>query len=143
MKLYLDSAYVAKLYLPEPDSERVRALIGGADSLYSSAWCVAEVCCAVHRHVQEGKLPRTAASAAVRTFLDHIARQGWSLLPVTEEILYGVATSLQSVPAKVFLRAGDAIHLVSAKAAGFSEIWSSDRHLLRAAPHFGLAGRSV
>jgi hypothetical protein len=32
---------------------------------------------------------------------------------------------------------------VSARDAGFSEIWSNDRHLLAAARHFGLRGRSV
>jgi predicted nucleic acid-binding protein len=41
------------------------------------------------------------------------------------------------------LRAGDAIHLASARHEGFSEIWTNDRHMLKAASHFGLAGRSV
>jgi hypothetical protein len=38
---------------------------------------------------------------------------------------------------------GDAIHLVTALEASFPEIWSNDRHLLGAAEHFGLRGRSV
>jgi predicted nucleic acid-binding protein len=41
------------------------------------------------------------------------------------------------------LRAGDAIHIVSAVEAGFNEIWTNDRHLLAAAAHFGLKGRCV
>jgi predicted nucleic acid-binding protein len=50
---------------------------------------------------------------------------------------------IPELPDGVFLRSGDAIHLVNASQAGFPEVWTNDRHLLSAAPHFGLAGRSV
>jgi len=43
----------------------------------------------------------------------------------------------------MYLRAGDAIHLAAAQNAGLSEIWSNDKRLLRAAPAFGLTGKSV
>jgi hypothetical protein len=50
---------------------------------------------------------------------------------------------MKRLPAGVFLRAGDAIHLGSARLAGFSEVWSNDGHLLAAAGQFGLKARSV
>ena len=65
------------------------------------------------------------------------------MVPLMEEILRRVDAAVDTLPAQVFLRAGDAIHLVSARAAGITEIWSNDQHLLRAARHFGLTGRSV
>ena len=46
-------------------------------------------------------------------------------------------------PADVPLRAGDAIHAATALETGETEIWTSDRHLLAAVAHFGLAGRSA
>ena len=49
----------------------------------------------------------------------------------------------RALPAAAYLRAGDAIHLVSAGGAGFTEIWTSDRHLLAAAAYFGIEGRRV
>jgi hypothetical protein len=58
-------------------------------------------------------------------------------------VFYGVESAVQNLPANVLLRAGDAVHLVTAKLAGFSEIWTNDRRLLQAAPHFGLTGKSV
>lgn len=44
---------------------------------------------------------------------------------------------------KLYIRTLDALHLVSAADSGFGEILTNDRHMLAAAPHFGLAGRSV
>ena len=65
------------------------------------------------------------------------------LLPVSASLLRDVESAMERLPPDVFLRAGDAIHLVSAREAGFTEIWSNDRRLLAAARHFGLKGRSV
>jgi predicted nucleic acid-binding protein len=41
------------------------------------------------------------------------------------------------------MRAGDAIHLVSAAEYGFDEIWTNDRQLLAGAAYAGLTGRTV
>ena len=55
-ELYLDSAYVAKFYVNEPDSSAVRQLVWEIERRSSSTWCLAEVACVFHRHVREGAL---------------------------------------------------------------------------------------
>ncbi len=141
--MYLDSAYIAKFYVNEGDSKAVRDLIGGAASLVSSAWAVGEVSCVLHRHMRENKLTQRQFRELLDAFLRHAGQEVWTLLPVTSRTLQKMTLLVRSAPAGVYLRAGDAVHLAAAMEAEEREIWTNDRHLLSAAEHFGLSGRSV
>ena len=48
-----------------------------------------------------------------------------------------------SAPLQIFLRTADAVHLATAQELGERDVWTNDRHMLAAAPYFGLTGRSV
>jgi predicted nucleic acid-binding protein len=141
--LYFDTAYLGKCYWNEPDGKAVREMARQADGLFSSAICIAEMACLAHRKVREG--PATAADATTSRdlFLDDVRNGVITVMPVTERLLRRVETLTRTLSPSCYLRACDALHLVTAVDLGFSEIWTNDRHLLAAAPHFGLAGRSV
>ncbi len=141
--MYLDSAYIAKFYVNERDSLAVRALIRSADSLLSSAWALGEVTCAFHRHLREGSLSKAQCRELTHAFLEHVEDGIWTLLPVNEALLKRLVSIVSAAPAGVYLRAGDAVHLITARDAGETEIWTNDRHLLAAATHFGMVGRLV
>ena len=143
MRLYFDTAYVAKCYLNEPGGVKVRKLAVEATGLYSSSWSVAELACALHRQIRDRLISEEEAARQRRYFLKDVRNGVWVLLPVSDRLLFELEARVGSLPASLFLRAGDAIHLVTAQGAGFSEIWTNDRHLLAAAPFFGLTGRSV
>jgi predicted nucleic acid-binding protein len=141
--MYLDSAYIAKFYVNEPDSAAVRAAIRRAGSLVSSAWSIGEVTCVLHRHAREGSLSQAQCRELSRAFLEHADAGVWKLIPVSESLLRRMSLLVSDAPRGVYLRAGDAVHLTTAQDLGEREIWTNDRHLLAAAPHFGLTGRSV
>jgi predicted nucleic acid-binding protein len=140
---YFDSAYVAKCYLNDPDSQRVRDLVKEPVELVSSAICIAEVSCAIHRRVREKAITRRQGEDLCESFRQHVRDGIWSLVPLSERLLWAVAQAMQRLPQNVYVRAGDAIHLVSARERGLVEIWSNDRHLILAAEHFGLKGCTV
>lgn len=140
---YFDAAYIAKCYLNEPDGAAVRELARSAPALSSSALCIAELACVFHRRILEGALALKAAVTLRESFLEDIRNGVWLLRPVTDHVLRQVEFLTRSLSSDTFLRAGDAIHIVTAVEAGFNEIWTNDRHLLSAAAHFGVKGRSV
>jgi predicted nucleic acid-binding protein len=48
-----------------------------------------------------------------------------------------------SAPPGLFIRTADAVHLSTAQEIGERQVWTNDRHMLAAAPWFGLEGRSI
>jgi predicted nucleic acid-binding protein len=141
--MYLDSAYIAKFYVNERDSGTVRDLIRTANVLLSSAWATGEVVCAFHRHLREGCLSPSQFRQLRDAFLNDVEAGLWTLLPVDAKLLRRTALLIGAAPTTVYLRAGDAVHLATVQDAGEREIWTNDRHLLAAAAHFGIAGRSA
>ena len=67
----------------------------------------------------------------------------WEWLPLTTAVMTAVVDAYGSLPRDVFLRTGDAVHLLSARDHGLDEVYSNDRRLLAAAPYLGLTGRDV
>lgn len=142
--MYLDSAYIAKFYVNEPDAPAVRRLIQGATTqIQSSAWAIAEVNCVFHRHVREGSLSVAQGKQLIDLFRTHVEGGSWSLTPLSDSLLRMTATLIRGLPKNVPLRAGDAVHLATALDLGEATIWTNDRHLLAAAAHVGLVGKSV
>ena len=141
--MYLDSAYIAKYYVNEPDAAAVRKAIRRASHLCSSALALAEVTCVFHRHAREGSLTSAQGHELIDLFRDHADSGIWNLFPVTESLLRRTSLLIRGVPADLPLRAADAIHIATALDSGETELWTNDRHLLAAARHFGINGRSV
>ena len=141
--MYLDSAYIAKYYVNEPDAAAVRKLIRRASFICSSFWAVVEVTCVFHRHVREGSLTPAQGRELIDVFRGHVESDLWNLIPITDALLRRTATLIRGVPASVPIRAGDAVHLASVLEVGEPEMWTNDRHLLAAATHFGITARSV
>jgi predicted nucleic acid-binding protein len=136
--IYFDSCYLAKLYLMESDSARVRARAETSDGLACCATGRGEVVATFHRHFRDKRLTQREfrqLAAQVEADLDAGL---WTALPVTSSLVEAQAQRMAMLPASVFLRAADALHLACAAEAGLHEVYSSDRHLVAAAPHFGL-----
>jgi predicted nucleic acid-binding protein len=140
---YFDTAYLLKLYRTEPGSEAVRALAAKADVLVCSLHGRAELIAAAHRKVREGTATRAHVDALLAQVAADRAAGALDWLPITEAHLDRVTAAFRRAPSTVYLRAADALHLASAAEAGFVEIYSNDRHLLAAAPLFGLRGLDV
>ncbi|OGV61477.1 MAG: hypothetical protein A3K19_19965 [Lentisphaerae bacterium RIFOXYB12_FULL_65_16] len=141
--IYFDTAYIIKVYLREAGSEAVMRTANESGGLASSALAFSEFHAALHRNLREGALERREFEAVLTHFGSDVELDMWHWLPVTMSVHQRVAATYRALPASVFLRAADGIHLATAAEHGFSHIYSNDERMLAAAPHFGLTGVNV
>lgn len=141
--IYFDTAYIVKCYIHEPGSDTVRALLRQNLTGASSALARVEFFTSVLRTVREGRLD-VRVLRTVFTILEEDEQCGiWTWLPLTTQLLDATVRSLRKLAPSIPLRAGDAIHIACAREHGFREICTNDRHLMAAAPHFGISAVNV
>lgn len=141
--IYLDSSYLVRLYLRQPGSDEVVAWISGQGDIVCCLHGRLEVVSALKRQQREGHIAARGMRAALREMAADESSTLLQWLPVTRELVDSACARMAALPPTVFLRAADAQHLACAREAGLKEIHSHDRHLLAAAPHFGLRGVDV
>lgn len=136
--IYLDAAYIAKFYVEEDDSERVRALLDSAPVAASCLHAMAEVASVFHRKLREGNIPQEDFDFFCAQFESDCEAGLWTWLPMPESLVQSVRRKMSKLAPTTFIRAADALHLMCAEAEGCTAIHTSDRHMKAAAPAFGL-----
>lgn len=142
-QFFFDAAYLGKLHWIERGSSEVLALAATADQIVCSLHGRAEFCSIGFRKVREGLATQVALEGVFAQFNADMASDAIRLLPLTDAILDRIETVFATAPATTYLRAADALHLSTAAEHGFTEVHSNDKHLLAAAPLFGLTGVDV
>lgn len=141
--LYFDAAFIAKFYLQEPESEAVRALAEDSPGVVSMAIGRLETELVFSRKLREGALTASGHEALIAQFQIDCEDGLWSWLPVTDELVDAARNATRTLPSSVFVRSLDALHLTCASWHGYERIYSNDKNLMRAAPHFGLQADSL
>jgi predicted nucleic acid-binding protein len=141
--IYLDTSYLVKIYGDEPGADDVLVWLEGKSGLVCAVHGRLELFAAFKRHQREGRLPGSRLTALIKQVIQDESSQLLHWLPVSPELITTACDKIAEMPPAVFLRAADALHLAAAADAGLKEIYSHDRHLLAAAPHFGLKGLDV
>lgn len=141
--IYFDAAYLAKFYLDEPETEAVRARAALEGQVGCCVLGRIEVVSVFHRKLREKSRTKTEFRALIDQFATDCEGGLWTWFPLTTAIQNAAAAKFRSLPDTVFLRSGDAIHLACASEHGLTTIFTNDRHLLAAAPHFGLSGSVI
>ena len=140
---YFDSAYIAKFYLDEPESEDVRQLAESLGQVRCASIGQAEVAAVFHRKFRERSIGAEAFREVIAQFDDDCRQALWTWLPLTSVLVTATAAAFARLPRSVFLRAADAVHLMCAYEHGLTEIYTNDRHMSAAARHFRLKAKTV
>ncbi len=140
--IYFDTSYLVRLYYQDPGADQIRAL-AATDHIACAALGQVEMMAAFHRKLRERAIKPAAYAALADQVEAHIKAGAFHWLAQDGEVLSRVRQVYRNLPASVFLRGADAIHLGTAAEAGFRIVYSNDAHLLAAARHFGIEGRNV
>src|SRR5437763_926374 len=85
--LYFDAAFIAKLYLQEPESDAVRAFTEDSPGIASLVIGRLETELVFSRKLREGALTPGAHEALIAQFQVDCEDGLWSFLPVTDELV--------------------------------------------------------
>jgi len=140
---YYDANYLFKLQCVENGTLEVRSHAATVHVLVCAMHGRAEFASAAFRKVREGTASALQYLALLSQVREETTAGHIQWLPLTDGILERVETVFATAPVAAYLRAADAIHLATAAENGYSEIFSNDKHLLAAAPLFGLRGVNV
>jgi predicted nucleic acid-binding protein len=141
--IYFDTSYLLKCYINENGSAEVRELAAGAGRIACCEYGRGELFSGFHRCLREGKLTRGELDVIIEQYETDESDHIWSWLPFGRSLIASVVTTFKTLPEDVFLRTGDAIHLVCARNHDLPVVYTSDQHMLRAAPFLGLDARNV
>ena len=140
--IYFDASYLVRLYYNDRGYEEVRHL-ASTDSLACAQHGQAEVIAALHRKYREGSLTLTVYQSVLQQFAEDIHADAFRWLLLSPSVLDRIRVDFETLPRRNFLRASDALHLAIASENGFRQLYSNDKNLLAAAPHFGIRGVNV
>jgi len=140
---YFDVSYLAKLHWREPGTAEVEALAHTLPAIACSTHGRVEFAAVGHRKIRENAADLAQARSAFAQLERDTTAGGILWLPLDRSIYARVESFFLNDPGTVFLRASDALHLACAAGHGCKEVYSNDRHLLAAAPLFGLKGINV
>lgn len=127
--IYLDTSVVISILLPEPQSPTAMAWFARTDSsLASSWWLLPEAHSAISLKRKLRQI-NDAQEAMARRELDHFITSAIRLIPASPDV-FRLAAKLTGQH-KQNLRAGDALHVASAKISGAKSLATFDTTMAR------------
>jgi predicted nucleic acid-binding protein len=135
--VYIDASALAKVYMPEPESEQLEAFLKGRRDLIISELCCTEVISAVARRNREGALGARQANEIRITLLADARSGSFRRLDITPAIHREAERILMST-GSVPLRTLDALHIALALSGQAQRVVTFDPRLAEAAALNGL-----
>jgi len=135
--VYLDTSALAKLFLPEADSDEVEEVLRGRSDLMISDLAVTEFVSVLVRRVREGTLRSAEARPLHQRLLRDLDGGEFLRVDATEPCHRQAERLLFTLGTRAPLRAADALHLALASIAGARALFTFDRRLAAAATSLG------
>lgn len=133
---YWDTSCLAKLYVPEPDSDVFQDFAARGDVIRTSTLSRLEFFVLVHRKEAEGNLRPGGARKAVAQYDEDIASNQILVVPPDAKVLVPFEAIVRQCAFRkpsLLVRTLDALHLATAQATGETVIVTTDKRMREAA----------
>jgi predicted nucleic acid-binding protein len=134
--VYVDSSALVKVFVPEPASSDVQAVLHGREDLFVSDLVITEVISSVARRAREGSVAQERLESLAHTLLDAVADRVFRKLDLTAEVHREAERLILALPFP--MRAADSLHLALAAESGCRTVLTFDSRLSRASSFVGL-----
>ena len=131
--VYLDTSALAKIYVPEPESESLEAAVLGRRDLLVSDLAVTELTSALARRARAGDLDHASAKRIYTGLIRDLTDGQYRWVEVTREVHRAAERLLLGPARRTGLRAADALHLALANIVGARVLVSFDVRMRDAA----------
>jgi len=136
--IFCDTSTLAKFYIEEPGFLAVRRAFESSQQIQASELARVELMSVLHRRLREKKWTEAQFLSATNQFTRDDLAGCWKWLPLAPAVTEAAAQTFATLPANIFLRASDCIHLVTALHHKIDTIHTHDRHQAAAATTLGL-----
>ena len=136
--IFCDTSALAKYYVDENGSTGLRSRLDSEDAVIASELARVELMSVFHRRMRERDWTREQFQTAANQLSRDDTARYWTWLPLSSFIIGAASQLYLSLPASVFLRASDCLHLVTALHHGFEEVCTLDRRQQQAVQVLGL-----
>lgn len=135
--VYVDTSALAKIYVPERESEPLEAALDRRRDLFVSELAVTELTSALARRAREGDIAAPHLQRIYRRVQSDLADGEFRRVELTASAHREAERILMGIGRHVVLRAADALHLALASLAGARALVTFDRRMAEAARAIG------
>jgi len=136
--LFVDTSSLVKFYYPEPDSDKVEAILLQSERIYISSLTVVEMSSALSKKVRTGELRKEQEVVLWNTFLDDLQTGQMEIVTLDDRHYFKAADLIREFGRKYSIKTLDSLQLALASSLYDSKFLCSDKTLFKVASKMGI-----
>lgn len=136
--IFIDTSALVKFYYPEPESDRIEAILLRAEQIYISSLTIVEMASALSKKIRMGDLKKEQETVLWTTFLDDLQTGQMEIVTLDERHYFKAADMLREFGGKYSIKVLDSLHLSVAHSLHNSRFLCLDKTLSKVASKIGI-----
>lgn len=136
--ILVDTSALVKFYYPEPDSDKIEALLLRTERIYITNLTIVEMASALSKKVRMGDITKEQETVLWNTFLDDLQAGQMEVVALNERDYLKAADLIRELGGKYGIKTLDSLQLSAAHSLHHAEFLCSDKTLVKTAVKIGI-----